>query len=436
MPDGQRPGLTRQLGLRDLVFFNVSATISFRWLAVAAHNGPGSLVLWALGAAFFFVPLALVIARLTERFPQEGGFYVWTRQAFGDWHGFLCGWAYWLSNFIYFPSLLVFAGAMVLGEAGGPVFAFGVAVFWGASIALMVSPKAVRWIAAAGGACTYLSAALLLVLAAAAGARRFSGTAFDLVPSLELSKLALWPQLAFGFQGIELGAVMAEEIRDPKRTIGRAALIAGAAIGGFYIAGTAAILTVLRPEQISPVSGLSQISRAIGDALGSPLAGDALLWLMLAALFGQLCSWILGNSRLPFVIGLDRYLPPAFGRLHPRWGTPWVSLLAQAAGGTLLALGLSAGETLRGTYYLLVDMTALLVFLPFLYLFAAAWKFGERIPAACGLAVTSIAIALSLAPPPETRAVWLFEAKLLGGCALVVLAGFANYRYARSVTGR
>ncbi|HBY60874.1 MAG TPA: amino acid permease, partial [Solibacterales bacterium] len=48
--------------------------------------------------AFFFVPLALVVARLTERFPNEGGMYVWTREAFGDGHGFLCGWAYWLAN--------------------------------------------------------------------------------------------------------------------------------------------------------------------------------------------------------------------------------------------------------------------------------------------------------------------------------------------------
>ncbi|HBY60876.1 MAG TPA: hypothetical protein DEH78_13720 [Solibacterales bacterium] len=199
---------------------------------------------------------------------------------------------------------------------------------------------------------------------------------------------------------------------------------------------TAAVLGVLRPEQISPVSGLSQIAAAIGQTLQAPLLGTALLWLMLAALFGQLCSWILGNSRLPFVIGLDRYLPPVFGELHPRFRTPWVSLLTQAAGGTLLALALSAGETLRGTYYLLVDMTALLVFLPFLYMFASGWRFGVRWPAACGLAVTSLAIALSLVPPPETRAVWLFETKLLGGCAAVLLAGYLNYRYARSLPAR
>src|SRR5580658_5591036 len=110
--------LRRELGLRDLVLFNIAAVIGIRWLAAAAHTGPVSITLWLLAAAFFFIPSALAVAALSARFPQEGGIYIWTQQGFGDWHGFLCGWCYWLSNLFYFPNLLL-AGVDMAGYALG-----------------------------------------------------------------------------------------------------------------------------------------------------------------------------------------------------------------------------------------------------------------------------------------------------------------------------
>ena len=110
------PQLRRELGLRDLVLFNIAAVIGIRWLAAAAHTGPVSITLWLLAAGFFFIPSTLAVATLSARFPEEGGIYVWTKQGFGDWHGFLCGWCYWLSNLFYFPNLLL-AGVDMAGYA-------------------------------------------------------------------------------------------------------------------------------------------------------------------------------------------------------------------------------------------------------------------------------------------------------------------------------
>src|SRR5947209_6364312 len=88
----------RELRLRDLVFFNICAVVSLRWVAAAAHAGAGSLVLWVIAALFFFLPSAITVAGLSRRFPQEGGMYVWTKHAFGDQHAFLCGWFYFIST--------------------------------------------------------------------------------------------------------------------------------------------------------------------------------------------------------------------------------------------------------------------------------------------------------------------------------------------------
>ena len=64
------PALRRELSLRDLVLFNVAAIVSTRWIGVAAHVGPGTLVLWLLAAALFLVPCAFVVADLSHRFPH------------------------------------------------------------------------------------------------------------------------------------------------------------------------------------------------------------------------------------------------------------------------------------------------------------------------------------------------------------------------------
>src|SRR5581483_141860 len=100
-------GLRRELRLRDLVLFNICAIASLRWLAPAAQAGSGSLILWVLAALFFFLPSAVVVSRLSERFPEEGGMYVWTKRAFGDRHAFLCAWIYFISTVLYLPSLLL-----------------------------------------------------------------------------------------------------------------------------------------------------------------------------------------------------------------------------------------------------------------------------------------------------------------------------------------
>src|SRR5437899_1916137 len=90
-----KPGLRRELGFRDLILYSLAGVVGTRWIATAAHAGPGSVTLWALAAASFFIPSAFAIARLSARFPEEGGLYIWTKRCFGEWHGFLCCWLYW-----------------------------------------------------------------------------------------------------------------------------------------------------------------------------------------------------------------------------------------------------------------------------------------------------------------------------------------------------
>ena len=112
--------LRRAMGFWDVLLFNIAAVLGPRWIAAAAHNGTSSISLWVLAAVFFFLPTALIIIELSTRYPAEGGLYVWSKEAFGDFHGFVAGWAYWIYTFFYFPGLLVASTAMsaYIGGAG------------------------------------------------------------------------------------------------------------------------------------------------------------------------------------------------------------------------------------------------------------------------------------------------------------------------------
>src|SRR5437879_13570947 len=100
------------MGFWDVLLFNIATVLGPRWIAAAAHNGTSSISLWIIAALFFFVPSALVINELSTRFPHEGGLYVWSKEAFGDFHGFVAGWTYWIYSFFYFPGLLLASAAM------------------------------------------------------------------------------------------------------------------------------------------------------------------------------------------------------------------------------------------------------------------------------------------------------------------------------------
>jgi amino acid transporter len=431
------PTLRRELRLRDLIFFDICAIISLRWIAAAAHAGPGSFVLWIIAAIFFFLPSTITVAGLSRRFPEEGGLYMWTKHAFGDQHAFLCGWLYFISTVLYLPSLLLAGISMTAYAFGGlgqrvaetREFALPItlAVLWAAFAANLFGMKVAKWISALGGSSTFIIGAVLVVLAIGASLPG-SATKFDLLPEANLATINFWSQIAFAFVGLELAPIVSAEIRNPRLDLPRAAAIRGVVSAAFYMGITAALLVLLKPEDISPMTGLAQAGAAGAQKLGAPVISVLLATLIGLALAGQLGTWIAGNTRLPYAIGLDRYLPAAFGHIHPRWGTPYVSLFVQALAATLFLLMAQLGETVRAAYQIMVDMMLIVTFIPFVYIFAAGFRFASRIAAVSGLAVTLTAIILAAVPPQESGSAAIFELKVVGGTVFFALLGWALFK--------
>jgi glutamate:GABA antiporter len=438
--------LHRELRLRDLVFFDICAIISLRWIAAAAHAGPGSLVLWLIAAIFFFLPSAVIVAGLSRLFPEEGGIYIWTKRAFGDQHAFLCGWFYFISTVLYLPSLTLAGISMTayafgdLGQSFEVNRAFAVpvtlVVLWAAFAANFFGIKVAKWISALGGSSTFIIGAVLVALAIGAGLRSGFATKFNLLPDASFATVNFWSQIAFAFVGLELAPIVSGEIRNPRRDLPRAAAISGVVSAVFYMGITAALLVLLKPGQVSPMTGLAQAGAAGAQKLGAPMIAVLLAVLIGLALAGQLDTWIAGNTRLPYAIGLDHYLPAAFSRIHPRWGTPYVSLFVQALAATLFLLMAQLGETVRAAYQIMVDMMVIVTFIPFVYIFGAGWRFANRIAALSGMAVTLIAIALAAVPPQEPGSAVVFEIKVLGGSLFFALLGWALFKRYEAIRRR
>ena len=193
-----------------------------------------------------------------------------------------------------------------------------------------------------------------------------------LIPDLgDLSELNLWASIAFAFAGLELCAVMGAEVRDPRRTLPRSIYISAPLIAFLYIAGTAAVLWLIPTGDVKIVSGFLQ-----AIAVGARDLGWGLAWLApgAAALYvlgniGGVGAWLAGPARVAFVIGLDRYFPAAFGRVHPRWHTPYVAIITQAvlATGFLLLSVLGKGTTVEKAYLVILDTMLLVYFIPYIY---------------------------------------------------------------------
>src|SRR6202035_1617346 len=138
------------------------------------------------------------------------------------------------------------------------------------------------------------------------------------------------------------------------------------------------MLVLQSPERVNPMTGLAQAGDLVGARFKVNWLSPCIALLIAIGGVGQLGTYVAGTSRLPFALGLDHYLPPAFARLHPRWRTPYVSILTQGVLSSMLLLLMELGENLRAAYQILVDMVVIATLIPFVYIFATGFKFGRR----------------------------------------------------------
>ena len=463
--DSPKSLLRREMGFWDVLLFNIAAVLGPRWIAAAAHNGTSSISLWVLAATLFFLPTALIIVELSTRFPSEGGLYIWSKEAFGDFHGFVAGWSYWSYTVFYFPGLLTASVAMSVYIGGPKYWALAkdphyllyasLGLLAVAVILNLVGLNIGKWLQNAGGVGTYAPLLMLLGVAAWLMFHRGSVTQFTLknaLPTWNLDTVNFWSQIAFAFTGMELVCAMSEEVKDPRRTFPRAIFASAVLIAGIYLVATVALLWLMPAEGVDVRTGVFQAISSGSTALGIAWFGVIAALLVTVGNAGGVGAAVAGVARVPFVAGIDRYLPSAFGRIHPKWRTPYIAILTQAGiSGLVLVLSQYKASWLEA-YQLLVDAAVILYFIPFLYMYAAVIKLAYRkdraenehavlvpggktgvwLAGLLGFIVTLGSIILAMIPPGGVNRL-AFEGKLIGATLAAMAIGLALYwRGARS----
>jgi len=442
---GEPELIPRTLGRWDLVFLKVVAIVNINNVPPVAVYGWTSLLLWVLAFTTFFIPEAVAVVTLARRYPGEGGIYLWTRKEFGDLHGFLSGWCYWTNNLFYVPVLLIYM-AGIFAFAGGEaraadlvnqrLFVAAVSFGWLAFIAAAnVRGLTIgKWIQNVGALSAFASVALVMAAAAFASwagvaqhAPRLTRVTWEMTTSFAVMCNAL--------VGIELASTMGDEIRDQRRDLGPAIAIAGVVSIASYLLVTGAVLTLVPVDRLGVIQGVMQAVAAGANAAHADWIVVPLAIVMGLATGGAASAWFAGSSRIPFVAGLTSALPPALGRLHPRWGSPHVALVTCAVlAGFFTACSL-AGSSVAEAYQVLLKSAVVIQLIPFMYLFLALVKTAgvsaaSRAAGMLGFVTTLIGLGAAFLPTADVASVTMFEVKMVAGVAGPTALGWFLFKRA------
>jgi glutamate:GABA antiporter len=456
--------LKRALGVRDVFLFYIVSSLSLRWIASAAAAGQSAITIWVLGFCGFFLPLAGCVLELSSRYPQEGGLYIWTREAYGDFAGFMAAWTYWMSNLPYFGAVLYFAASSLLfatphgahlADANAYFLIFTAGALTIVTVLNVVGLGVGKWLNNLGAVGMALPVLILIALGAVSFSRFGSATHFSwsgFIPRVQVRDLIFWSTIFFAFSGCECASFMGDEIKDARRVVPRALVLAGVVITIGYITGTFAMLVALPSSSISGLGGfmtaIDFLCRRLG--LGALIAPVAIL--VGISNVGAAAAYLSSTARLPFVVGINHYLPAVFGRIHSRWKTPYVALIFYGLAGILFGVLSQAGTSVKSTYDLLVSMSLITYFIPYLFVFAAMIRLQSRpaptgalrlpggkrvaIPLACvGFFSTTAAIILAAFPGEHEYNPGVALFKIVAMTLVVLLAGMAVYlRGQRSIS--
>ncbi len=366
VPSSSTSSTVRKASLFYFVFVMFSYTTGgpFGLESMVTTSGPGMTLLYLLLIPLFLsIPVSLVSAELTTAMPVEGGFYRWTRAAFGDFWGFLAGWWNWSASFllggsyaVLFADYLSFYFPGIVGWK-----------HWLVSFALIaiIAWINIRGIQTVGKAATALEVFMFIPVIALVvlGLAKWHHNPFlPLVPPDQPFSKVFGVGLALGiwlYSGYEQVSSVAEDVENPQRTYPRAlALVIPLSIATYFLP-TFAALAALGNWQQWNVGYFSTAAQLIGG----PWLGNLMTIAAMVGNVALLNSTMLTATPMPFTLAEDGYLPPFLIRRHPRFGTPWIAILISAAIYASLALH-SLGELisiylwLRGATTVLTVLSA------------------------------------------------------------------------------
>lgn len=445
--------LKKPLGLRDLVLTQIVFVVGSSWVGTAAKLGPSHLFFWLLAILLFYIPQAAVVIYLNRLMPLEGGIYQWAKFAFNEFAGFIVAWNLWLLSIM----VIALGGMFITTNLS---YAFGDAGAWMRNSPWCVSFISCalvgslgwtsvrglslgKWLHNIGGFAMLLAYAALIVLPFVMLARGNLSAYHPLqiaAPTMSLFYCVnIFTKLAVGaLSGFEYVGILAGETRAPARNIGRSVMIAAPIIALMFILGTSSVLAFIGDNPIDLIGPVPQTLRLglHSFQIAGAIASVAIL-LMTVRSISSISIHFTGSSRLPMVAGWDHLLPAWFSRLHTRYKTPINSIIF--VGAVTLVIGISSqiGAGMQEAFQLVDNAANVFYGIVYAVMFAipivgaaavrAKARTWLRLAAACGLAVSLLAIFFTIYPIIDVPSPLIFAAKIILVTAIANAIGIAIF---------
>ncbi len=445
--------LKKPLGLRDLVLTQIVFVVGSSWVGTAAKLGPSHLFFWALAILLFYIPQAAVVIYLNRLMPLEGGIYQWAKFAFNEFAGFIVAWNLWLLSIMVIALGGMFITtnlSYAVGEAGAwmrsspwCVSLISCALVSGLGWTGVRGLAIGKWVHNIGGFAMLLAYATLIILPFVSLARGDLNAYRPLqiaAPAMSIFYcFNIFTKLAVGaLSGFEYVGILAGETRSPARNIGRSVIIAAPIIALMFILGTSSVLAFIGDNQIDLIGPVPQTLRLglHSFRIAAAIASVAIL-LMTVRSISSMSIHFTGSSRLPMVAGWDHLLPAWFSRLHARYKTPVNSIVFVGAITLVIALSSQIGAGMQEAFQLVDNAANVFYGIVYAVMFAIpimgaaavrakarAWL---RLAAACGLAVSLLAIFFTIYPIIDVPSPLIFAAKIISVTLIANAIGVAIF---------
>ncbi len=415
--------MSKKISLYSLVFLIVAAIDSIRNLPAQALFGSSLIFFFLLSALLFLIPISLLSAELSSRYPEEGGVFHWVRHAFGDTAAMVAIWVQWINTMVWYPTILSFiAGTAAylinpaLAQSKLFLSCIILSAFWSLTLLNM---RGIHVSAKINSVCGIIGTIFPMMLLIGLGIYwwasgheiQISFGLRDLVPTLEASDN--WTSLIAimaAFLGIELAGVHVNDIKNPQRNFPRAMAISVFILVFTILLGSLSIAAVIPEKEIGLVDGIMQTFTAFFASFHIPVPTSILALLIIIGSLGGMINWLISPAKGLLQASTFGFLPRFFTKQN-KSGVPVRILIAQAILVSIFCLTFVLFPSINAFYWFLTALSTEMYMIMYVLLCAAGMKLGR--------------------PPRESGSFRIFKGTRtltclfgLAGCILTIVVGF------------
>lgn len=374
----------RSINIFILAMINVIAICSIRNWPPIAEYGFSSLFYFILSCLLFFIPTALVSAELATGWPKQGGIYAWVKEAFGHRMGFLAVWLLWTSNVVWYPTNLSFIAATIsfvihpaLVKNTFYMFTLIVLIFWGTTLVNFLGMKTSGLISTLGAILGIIIPGIVIIVLGIFWVIQGNPSHIEMswksfFPEINSpKKLSLLAGVLFGFAGMEMSAVHAKDVKNPKKNYPRAILLSSMIITALSILGTLAIAIVIPQKKISLVYGGIEAIGYFLHSYGLSWTTPILAFLVAIGALAGMSTWLIGPPRGLLAAAQDGDFPPLLHKMNKN-NMPVAMLILQAIITSILSSIFLLMPNMNSAFWILLVLASQLYILMYILMFLVA----------------------------------------------------------------